>query len=349
MKKILVIEDNPEMLENIAEILLLANYNVIKAENGKIGVKMAQTEIPDLILSDIMMPELDGYGVLYMLAANPVTAKIPFIFITAKADKADYRKGMGMGADDYITKPFDDIELLHAVEIRLKKYEYINSGEKEQFDGFLHKLNDLNEFKDMNTIKKSKIFKKRESIYLEDSNVQFVYFLKKGKAKLNKTNENGKEYIVNILSEGEYFGFLPFFEDNIHHESAVALEESEILFLDKDSFFHLLYSNRDIANKFINLLAGNIRDKEEKLMKLAYNSVRKRVADALVELKKKFDLANSNTFILSITRDDLANMVGTATETVIRTLSDFQYEKMIEIESGKIKIIDVNKLEHLRN
>ncbi len=349
MKKILVIEDNPEMLENISEILSLANYIVFKAENGKVGVKKAQIELPDLILSDIMMPELDGYGVLYMLANNPLTAKIPFIFITAKADKADYRKGMGMGADDYITKPFDDIELLKAVEVRLKKFDSINNKEQEPLEVFLNKLTDLTNIKELNIVKKSKIFKKKESIYLEESNVQFVYFLKKGKVKLNKTNENGKEYIVDMLSQGEYFGYLPFFEDNIHNETAVALEESEVLFLDKESFFQLLYSNRDIANKFINLLAGNIRDKEEKLIRLAYNSVRKRVADTLVDLKKKFDLENADTYILSITRDDLANMVGTATETVIRTLSDFQYEKMIEIVSGKIKIINTSKLEKLRN
>ncbi|MCX6147545.1 MAG: response regulator [Candidatus Kapabacteria bacterium] len=349
MKKILVIEDNEEMLENIAEILTLANYIAIKAENGKIGVKKAHSELPDLILSDVMMPELDGYGVLYMLANDPVTAKIPFIFITAKADKADYRKGMGMGADDYITKPFDDIELLQAIEVRLNKYEMIHSVEKENLEVFLDKLTGLSEYTDLNNVKKSKFFKKRESIYLEQSNAQFVYFLKSGKIKLTKANENGKEYIVDIQSEGDYFGYLPFFENNIHHESAVALEDTEVLFLDKDTFFNLLYSNRDISNKFINLLAGNIRDKEEKLIKLAYNSVRKRVADTLVELKMKFDSENKSTFILTITRDDLANMVGTATETVIRTLSDFQFEKMIEIETGKIKIINVAKLENLRN
>jgi len=112
MKKIILIEDNVEMRENTAEILELSNYKVFSAPNGKEGVKLVHKEKPDLIICDIMMPELDGYGVLHMLSKNPDTAVIPFIFLTAKAEKADYRKGMSMGADDYLTKPFDDMELL---------------------------------------------------------------------------------------------------------------------------------------------------------------------------------------------------------------------------------------------
>mgnify|MGYP000663310654 CR=1 FL=1 len=100
MKKILLIEDNMEMRENTAEILGLANYQVVTAENGKEGVRLAQAEKPDLIICDIMMPELDGYGVLHMLSKTPELASIPFIFLTAKAEKSDHRKGMTMGADD---------------------------------------------------------------------------------------------------------------------------------------------------------------------------------------------------------------------------------------------------------
>lgn len=126
MTRILLIEDNTEVRENIVEILELSQYEVLAAENGKVGVKLAQSGNPDLIICDIMMPEMDGYGVLHALSKNDTTAAIPFIFLTAKADRADLRKGMEMGADDYITKPFDDIELLNAVETRLKKAPYIS-------------------------------------------------------------------------------------------------------------------------------------------------------------------------------------------------------------------------------
>src|SRR4051812_39373270 len=126
-KKIVLIEDNKSVRENIVEILELAEYQVSAAPNGKKGVDLVLKETPDLIICDIMMPELDGYGVLHMLSKNAKTSSIPFIFLTAKADRTDFRKGMEMGADDYITKPFDDIELLNAVETRLKKSDLLKT------------------------------------------------------------------------------------------------------------------------------------------------------------------------------------------------------------------------------
>lgn len=131
MKKILLIEDNAEVRENTAEILELANYTVFTAPNGKIGVELARKQQPDLIICDIMMPELDGYGVLHLLGKNPSTAGIPFIFLTAKSEKDDFRKGMNLGADDYLTKPYDDLTLLDAIEMRLKKNDLFKADAKE--------------------------------------------------------------------------------------------------------------------------------------------------------------------------------------------------------------------------
>ena len=125
MKTILLIEDNFEVRENIAEILELANYKVITAENGKVGVEKALQERPDLIICDIMMPVLDGYGVLHLINKNEQLRYVPFIFLTAKAERTDFRKGMEMGADDYITKPFTDIEILNSIERRLRKVEML--------------------------------------------------------------------------------------------------------------------------------------------------------------------------------------------------------------------------------
>lgn len=121
MKTILLIEDNLEMRENTTEILELNGYKVIAAKNGKEGVEFAQKNKIDLIICDIMMPVLDGYGVLHLLNKNEETSSVPFIFLTAKSERTDFRKGMEMGADDYITKPFDDIELINAIESRFKK------------------------------------------------------------------------------------------------------------------------------------------------------------------------------------------------------------------------------------
>src|SRR6185312_17117396 len=124
MIKILLVEDNNEIRENTGEILELAGYKVALAANGKEGYEIAVEEVPDLIVCDIMMPVLDGYGLLHLVTKNENLKSIPFIFLTAKTERGDFRKGMEMGADDYITKPFTDIELLNAVESRLRKIKF---------------------------------------------------------------------------------------------------------------------------------------------------------------------------------------------------------------------------------
>ena len=164
MKTILLIEDNNEVRENTAEILELANYKVLQVENGKIGVEVATTNHIDLIICDIMMPILDGYGVIHLLSKNPKTAAIPFIFLTAKSERGDFRKGMEMGADDYITKPFDDIELLRAVESRLKKSEALKNEytrDEAGINTFLDEAKSLQELKNLSDAAKLKTFKKK--------------------------------------------------------------------------------------------------------------------------------------------------------------------------------------------
>ena len=134
MTKILVIEDEESIRENILELLEAENFQGIGATNGKIGIKMAIDQIPDLILCDMMMPEVDGYGVLKALRSEPLTSTIPFIFLTAKAEKSDIRKGMELGADDYITKPCTPQELLKAITIRLEKHKTISKQSQKTLD-----------------------------------------------------------------------------------------------------------------------------------------------------------------------------------------------------------------------
>ncbi|HET7115413.1 MAG TPA: response regulator, partial [Hanamia sp.] len=125
MKKILLIEDNEDIRNNTAEILELSNYEVVVADNGKTGVEKALEHLPDLIICDIMMPVLDGYGVFHAVHKNRSLINTPFIFLTAKTERGDFRKGMELGADDYITKPFTGAELLNAVDSRLKKIDLL--------------------------------------------------------------------------------------------------------------------------------------------------------------------------------------------------------------------------------
>ncbi|HUR47009.1 MAG TPA: response regulator transcription factor [Candidatus Saccharimonadales bacterium] len=123
MKKILVIEDEPEMRRNLLTILRLEKFHPLEAPNGKLGLETAVAQRPDLILCDVMMPEMDGYVVLRHLRNEPATMNIPFIFLTAKGEKLDHRLGMNLGADDYLTKPVAKKDLLDAIKSRLRRQE----------------------------------------------------------------------------------------------------------------------------------------------------------------------------------------------------------------------------------
>lgn len=352
MKKILLIEDNQGMRENTAEILELSHYKVFTAENGKEGVRLATSENPDLIICDIMMPELDGYGVLHALSKSESTASIPFIFLTAKAEKSDQRRGMEMGADDYLTKPFDDMELLTAVETRLKKSERLrtqyarNAEGVEKFIADIQKPGDIVKLSDK---RKLRTFKKKEIIYQEDVFPAGIFFLNKGKVKTARVNSDGKEFITALVSEGEFFGYNPLLEDQAYSDSAVALEDSEVYIIPKDDFFALLHNSREVSSAFIRMLSNDVKEKEERLLHIAYNSVRKRVADALLLLKQRYASDASQPFSMAISREDLANLAGTAPETVIRTLSDFKEEGIVEIKGSSITLKEVSKLEKMKN
>ncbi len=352
MKKILLIEDNKDVRENTAEILKLAQYSVITAQNGKEGVELAQKEKPDLIICDIMMPVLDGHGALHLLSKNDETSSIPFIFLTAKAERSDFRKGMEMGADDYLTKPFDDVELLNAIESRLKKNEILKnqfSKNIEGIDEFINQVKGIDSLKKLSEKRDVRIYKKKEDIYKEDSYPKGIYFISKGKVKICQSNESGKELIIELHKEGDFFGYLSLLQDEKHSGSATALEDSEIYMIPKDDFFALIYKNAEVSKKFIEMLSNNLRENEKQLVKLAYNSVRKRVAEALVKLSDKYKKDAEQKFSMNVSREDLANLVGTATETVIRTLSDFKEDKLIEIAGGKITILNYDKLAKLKN
>ena len=136
MQKILIIEDQPDVRENIEAILELEDYETLIAENGEMGIEMAKNHQPDLILCDVMMPKLDGFGVVQALRQNPITSTIPLIFLTAKVDRLSLRQGMDLGADDYLTKPFTLDELINAVKARLSKQTLIQKDVNQELDKF---------------------------------------------------------------------------------------------------------------------------------------------------------------------------------------------------------------------
>lgn len=347
-KQVLIIEDNTDIRENIVEILELADFTVLQANNGKIGVDLALKNKPDIILCDIMMPDLDGYGVLYMLNKNPETATIPFIFLTAKAERVDLRKGMEMGADDYLTKPFDDIELLNAIETRLKKkatQEIFYSNPLERLNNLLSKNNGLAELKRIVAERKSRLVKKSQVIYYDGDKANGLYIILSGKVKTMKLAEDGRELMTGIFIADDYLGVNAMLANEAYADTATALEDSQICLIPKDQLDELINQYPDIAREFISILANDVRDKEEQLLHLAYNSVRKRMAESLIKLFKQ----NNTTDGFKISREDLAAMTGMATETVSRTLTDFKDEGLIEKKGSLITILDEKKIARMKN
>ena len=343
---ILLIEDNLEMAENITSILELAKYNVTHAPNGKIGVDLAQRNHPDLILCDIMMPELDGYGVLHILNKEADTASIPFIFLTAKADKTDFRAGMNMGADDYITKPFDGVDLLKVVEMRLKKNELIKTAfgnSPQDLSAFFSKTRELKDFQKLSENRPQRSFRRKELIFMEGQTPNDLYFIESGQVKTYKVNYDGKELITGIHREGDFLGFVPLLEDSVYNENAEVQEDSKITIIPKTDFITLIYSSKDVARKFIKMLSNNIEEMENRLLDIAYQSVRQRVAGALLKMSHRF-ADNRKDGLITIPRKDISSMVGTATESLNRTLADFKEEGMIEISGDGLKLVDVGKL-----
>jgi DNA-binding response OmpR family regulator len=371
MRRLLVIDDHDEIRENIVEILTLAGYETYAAENGKKGVQTALKEKPDLIICDIMMPDLDGFGVLHLLRKNASTENIPFIFLTAKTERADFRKGMELGADDYLTKPFDDIELLNAIEVRLKKFDIIQGKYASDQKGVNELIRDLNTsglLKMQLDYYETQELPRKTSLYLEGKRPKYLYYLKKGKIKAFRVHEDGKEYITNLYTIGDFIGYLPLIENKSYDDSTEVLENAEIAMIPREEFLAGIYNDLHIAGKFIRLIAQNLQEKEERLLNLAYGSLRKRVAKALVDIHAKFIKGAEagtasergakegagisggkpmSTTSLDISREDIAQYVGTATESLIRTLSDFKAEKLIEIRNGKIRISDITNLTNL--
>lgn len=347
-KKVLIIEDNNDIRENVVEILELANYQVFDANNGKKGVELAIKELPDIILCDIMMPELDGYGVLYMLNKNTDTAAIPFIFLTAKAERVDLRKGMELGADDYLTKPFDDMELLNAIESRLKKKELhqnFYSKSLDRLNSLIAKNDGLAELRKIIAERKGRHVKKNQVIYYESDKGNGLYLVITGRIKTIKLAEDGRELMTGIYVGEDYLGINAILSNEPYSDTATALEDSTLCLIPKDQIDHLLNHYPDVAREFIKLLANDIRDKEDQLMQLAYHSVRKRMAEALTRLHRQ-DADNEG---IKITREDLAAMAGMATETVSRTLSDFKDEGLIEKKGSLITILKPEKLSKMKN
>lgn len=352
MKKILLIEDDSEMMQLAAEILRMANYEVFTADNGKTGVELAFEEAPDLIISDTQMPVLDGYGVLHMLQRNPHFAGTPFILISDRTEPEAARKAMYSGADDVIHKPYTETDLLIAIECRLRKAEEIRNFYQKQ-KTLNNSADDLSEAEVLNSFIEGRNidrYNRRQRIYHEGTRPGKLYYIISGKVKLIKSSSDGKELVVELCGAGDFLGHTAILEDSSYRESAETLDYTEVAVIPRKDFEDLVHTDCKFAARFFRILANNIADKEDKLVNMAYNSLRKKVADALMMLTLKYSAKSEEHFNINLHRDDLAHIAGTATESLIRTLSDFRAEQLIDLaKDGTITIINKKRLSNMLN
>lgn len=350
IKTILLIEDDVALRENTAELLEIANYNVITAANGKIGIEQALAKLPNLVICDIMMPKTDGYGVLKALSENTKTRHIPFIFLSAKTEHKEIRKGMDLGADDYLTKPFEENVLLSAIESRLAKSQILSKSITEDAntqdtdsEENVRSLNELKNFFDDNGVVSK--FSKDETIYKEGAHSNYVYLIINGVVKSHKIDESGKELITALHKTDDFLGFTSFADTMPYQESATAVEDVELAGISKLHLKEILGKSQNVSIELMNVLTDNISNIKEQLLQMAYSSVRKKTAQTILQfakiLNKKADEA------IKISRYDLASVAGIATESLIRTLSEFKKNNLIEIEGRNIKILDLDALKNI--
>ncbi|MCG1035163.1 response regulator [Polaribacter sargassicola] len=345
MKRILLIEDDVVLRENTSELLELSNYQVFNAPNGKKGVEMAKEILPDIIVCDIMMPELDGYGVLEALSNNESTQYIPFIFLSAKTERKDVRKGMDLGADDYITKPFNEEELISAIESRLAKASILKErrekqeAEKEDTEQ-IRNLNDLKNYFDDNG--ETFHFLKDTIIYEEGNNSNYIYLIISGLIKCHKLDEQGKELTTALYKEDDLFGYTSFTQNLAYQESATAIQDTELVGLSKEALTGVLNKNHKVTLELIELLTEDLAVVKDQLLQMAYSSVTKKTAQTILMFAEKINRSPQEQ--IKISRNDLASVAGIATETLIRTMSSFKKQGLIEISGRTIRILDLKKL-----
>lgn len=348
MKTILIIEDDINLRETTAELLALSDYKPLTAPDGKVGIEMALKLLPDLIICDIMMPKINGYEVLEALALRENTRHIPFIFLSAKTEHKEIRKGMDLGADDYLTKPFEEEDLLNSIQRRLQKSEDLLLFNEKHPDPEKEpkKLESLGQLK--NLFEKEgalKDFRKNEVIYRKNEHSNQLFLILEGLVKTHIIDSRGKELITGLYKPDDFLGFSSFDSRTPFTETATTIKDTRVVGIAKDKLKNILYENQGVSLEFVNLLSDNLTDIKRQLMQMAYSSVRKKTASAIIQFVELMN--HKPEMAIRITRNDLAASAGIATESLIRTLSDFKKEKLIDIQGRTIKILDLDKLKNI--
>ncbi|WP_224491091.1 response regulator [Robertkochia flava] len=347
MRKVLLIEDDDQLRENIAELLDLYNYEVYTTAEGARGVELAREVHPDVIVCDIMMPGMDGYQVLEKLSHNEETMRIPFIYMSAKSDRADVRKGMDLGADDYIPKPFEEQELISAIENRIARVELLRKKQQEQGDfaevPSLQNLDNLKAwFAQYGEILE---FRAKDHIYEEGNHSNYVYLIKEGMVKTITMDESGHELINKVFRPGDLFGYTALMETTPYRETSIAIQAAQLFAVNKEVMSGILLKNHHLTMDIIDLLSSDILSFKERLLQMAYGTVRKKAASSILQFLKQLEPKPQEGIYIS--RSDLASVAGIAPESFIRALTEFKNEGLISSKGRNIRVLDVEGLKNV--
>lgn len=356
MCTVLVIESNSGIRERIAEVLQPAMYTVLRAHSTAQALQLALSEKPEVFLCSLSSTNsttssrsantvhsspVDAFAVLQAVRADTQLMAVSVILFGSMVDDHTRRHAMNSGADDVLTFPCSDAELLEAVSARVRRARAAMYAAKREE---AHEI-------DVTTLRRvgrTHMYKKNDVIYTDNSAAHAIYYVVHGKVKTYRTHELGKDFITGLYADGQFVGYSAALSNTPHTDVAKALDDSEVIEVPRSEFLTVVLHSAVMSQRFLQVLADELISKDESLVRLAYNSVRKRVADALVALERHYH-DSAESFRIAISRENLANLSGTATETTIRTLHDFKEEKLIEIHGSTIQILNLEKLRSMRS
>jgi len=306
-------------------------------------------EVPSVLFLDINMPTWSGWDFLenFDKLDERIKKQITIYMLSSSINAKDRERALETRiAVDYIAKPLNSKTVS---TIFLSEQSDFNEVASKHVNEYVPESAHESELVKALEAPLEKIsFKKKQPLFRQGDICRSLYYVLSGKIKTFKANGNGKVLITGLHKPGEFLGYLPLLENSVHNETAVGFDEGEVAAIPKDVFRKLVFENQKVNREFLGLIAKDLLEKDDRLLALAYDSVRQRVAGALLQVQRKYDEGSSEKFSISFTRDDLANIVGTATESLIRTLSDFKDEGTIEINASTISITDKGKLEKVR-
>ena len=347
-RTIVVIEDQDEVRENLMETLELEGYEVVGAADGHAGIRAVRERLPHLVLCDVMMPRLDGYGVLKLLRDDAATRHIPLIFLTARAEREDLRRGMNLGAADYITKPFFQDELLNVVAQRVlpegQRSEATpgannglaaNSqpGANDKVDAALEALAATG---------RQREYRDRAPIYFRSDPARVVGRVLEGRIRLYRDTEFDKVLTVDVVGPGGWYGVDDLLAGGTHALSAAAHPRATVAVVEAADALDAFRRHPELLWWVSGQLAQDLALRAEQLVQVAYFSVRKRVAEYLLRASGGQVAGGAH---IDLRREDIAEAVGSTPESVTRVLTEFRREGLVALPNpGDIVVEDADGL-----